>query len=191
MKHFFDCGSHLLEGLEQFSRSYCFDQSWLIDSFEANPYTYRRAIQAQPLLGFEYRLLNQAVWIADGQIEVNIDPSDRTSDASNILSVPPAADPEWGTIFDWREKCVVPAVNFSRLVLESSASFIAVKLDIEGAEFAVLQSLIGSKALSRVDHLYVEFHERFFGYERPRYRALRDTLITIARRNTRKFERWD
>ncbi|MGL5034009.1 MAG: hypothetical protein ACRC6M_09445, partial [Microcystaceae cyanobacterium] len=39
---------------------------------------------------------------------------------------------------------------------------IIVKLDIEGAEFSVLDDLFSTPAVTEINELYVEFHERFF-----------------------------
>ena len=38
-------------------------------------------------------------------------------------------------------------------------------MDIEGAEFPVLRHLLEDGTITLVDHLYVEFHERFIPRE--------------------------
>lgn len=42
-------------------------------------------------------------------------------------------------------------------------TYIVLKLDIEGAEYEVLENLINSGRINRINELYVEFHDMFFG----------------------------
>ena len=40
--------------------------------------------------------------------------------------------------------------------------YIVVKLDIEGAEYEVIESMLNSGAINRVNELYIEWHDHFF-----------------------------
>jgi FkbM family methyltransferase len=57
----------------------------------------------------------------------------------------------------------VNLINFSNYIFQKSNIFnkIVVKMDIEGAEIDVLESLIKSSAIKKIDILYVEFHSKY------------------------------
>jgi FkbM family methyltransferase len=73
----------------------------------------------------------------------------------------------------------VPAIDFSRWLKEMvarhteadcSKPFIVVKMDIEGAEYAVLEELVNDGAIALVNDLMVEFHtQQFDQNQQPRY----------------------
>jgi len=73
----------------------------------------------------------------------------------------------------------VPAIDFSRWLKEMVAQhteadrskpFIVVKMDIEGAEYAVLEELVNDGTIALVNDLMVEFHTHQFDQkQRPRY----------------------
>jgi hypothetical protein len=78
MKLFVDCGTHLGDGLKQHIALLGIDETWLIDSFEANPYTFQYLASALDrtlaIPGFEFfafprlRLINKAVWVRSGSL---------------------------------------------------------------------------------------------------------------------------
>lgn len=57
----------------------------------------------------------------------------------------------------------INTIDFSRFISErySRNDFIAVKMDIEGAEYEVLQKLIKDDTLGYIDLLFVEFHSQY------------------------------
>jgi FkbM family methyltransferase len=73
----------------------------------------------------------------------------------------------------------VPAIDFSRWLTETAARhtgadgskpFVAVKMDIEGAEYAVLEKLVRDGTITLISELIVEFHtEQFDQNQRPHY----------------------
>jgi FkbM family methyltransferase len=73
----------------------------------------------------------------------------------------------------------VPATDFSRWLKEmiarhtepdGSKPFVAVKMDIEGAEYAVLEKLVHDGTITLVSELMVEFHtQQFDKNQRPHY----------------------
>lgn len=68
------------------------------------------------------------------------------------------------TICDWKKKLTgkkykVPVMNIIDILREIPLEAeIHLKLDVEGAEFVILNKLINSNQLSRVHTLYVEWH---------------------------------
>jgi FkbM family methyltransferase len=80
----------------------------------------------------------------------------------------------------------VPAIDFSRWVKEmvarhteenGSKPFVVLKMDIEGAEYAVLEELVRDGTMKLISELLVEFHtEQFDHVQRPHY-ARREASI--------------
>jgi FkbM family methyltransferase len=176
MKYFIDCGTSLFEGLEKFNSFYHFDTSWKIDSFEANPLTYETALKRKPNypnLNFQ----NKAVWIHDNTVNVNINDKLPLDNGTNILENPPDRDIQYNRKFNWTRKLSVPAVDLARVICSSNDDVIVVKLDIEGAEFEVLEHLIKTNAVKKISNMYVEFHERFFINDVEKYRQKKYELI--------------
>ena len=53
--------------------------------------------------------------------------------------------------------------NFSEFLNQFDGNtYLVVKLDIEGAEYEVLENIITSGMINKVNELYVEFHDNFF-----------------------------
>src|SRR6202035_2855296 len=88
----------------------------------------------------------------------------------------------------------VAAIDFSRWLKEmvarhteagDSKPFVVVKMDVEGAEYAVLEELVDNGTITLVSELMLEFHtERFDKTQRPRYArreaGIRDELCHLA-----------
>ena len=60
------------------------------------------------------------------------------------------------TIDTWEE---VETINLSEFIFKLGCVVKILKMDIEGAEVAVLRELISSNAMRMVRHLFVETHE--------------------------------
>lgn len=152
------------------------DGKWKVYCFEADPYTYRQSLtiyEALKSTGLAIEYKNAAVNSVNGYVKVNS--STIESQGSNILKSPPQWDKDWDHGFGYREEDIsVMSIDFS-LFLKNVATkddFVVVKMDIEGAEFAVLQSLIDTSAYELIDHLYCEYHDRFFD-DTEKYQSLR------------------
>jgi FkbM family methyltransferase len=191
MYYFIDCGTSLFDGLKYFNNIYRFNDNWKIDCFEVNPYTYDEALKIKPTYTDKLNLYNKAVWINDDSIDVNINEDVPLDNGTNILVNPPDRDIQWNRKFNWKKKVKVPCVDLSRLINESDAKNIVVKLDIEGAEFEVLPHIIKEGAIKKITHLYVEFHERFFISEVEKYRNLKHELISEAKKHVLQFTEWE
>lgn len=164
---FFDGGTHFFQGFLQFADKYEIDSSWNCYSFEANPITYQLSQSRKPS-GFNIDHRLQALLDKETLVEVHCAKEhggDFTSQGSNVLEQVPGSDGPMGMRFDYdAERRLVQSIRFSDLLVNTvkPEDFVLVKLDIEGAEFAVLDDLIETGAISLINDLYVEFHERFF-----------------------------
>jgi hypothetical protein len=62
-----------------------------------------------------------------------------------------------------KKKFFVKAINFNNFLKRNFKNFdkIVVKMDIEGAELNLIESLIKNKTLTMIDILYIEFHSNY------------------------------
>ena len=103
----------------------------------------------------------------DGEIDMYIESPDTeirdTGQGSSIV-----AKEKWNPqngILKFREDLVpVPCIDLSKfLELHSSEDdFIVMKLDVEGAEYDILDKMLEDMTLHRISHLFVEFHAKYF-----------------------------
>jgi FkbM family methyltransferase len=164
---FLDCGTHHCEGLTDFYKKGIIDNTFEIHTFEANPAC--NVEERVKLIKEENQLnittYNKAVWVEDGVIYFNQEnhtksksgsPTDNTSNIDG-----------WGSSIDgigyehngYETKVKVPSINFSKFVSELPDANIICKMDIEGAEFAVLRHMIQEGTITRIKEIYIEFHE--------------------------------
>lgn len=202
MKIFIDCGTHLFQGFKKFSEKYNIDSEWKCFCFEANPFTYERSKDIYNDLiesGYNITHLNKAVYNQEGTINVNCSKDDggpysdgHFSQGSNILSDPPDYDQTYRCGFTYQEdQVVVDTINFSQFLFENITQddFVVVKMDIEGAEFDVLPSIIDSGVYKLIDDFYCEFHERFFE-PKSKYRKLKEQYTQIFKDSGILVEEW-
>lgn len=172
MNIFLDCGTHLFQGFEEFSNIYKIDPSWKSFCFEANPLTYELSKKKYVnLLNSGYKIEHYNFAISDRYDELEIhcamspENTGFTNQGSNILCSPPLIDKVYGGIFDYEKNSrLVRTIDFSDFIDKNCEDddFVLVKMDIEGSEFHVLDRLIHTGAIKKINEIYVEFHERFF-----------------------------
>lgn len=176
-KLFFDCGTHMFQGFQQFAEKYSIESDWECYCFEANPITYKMSKKKYiELLNreFDIKHFNLAVSDKKGTVDVNCalayfydesEDGSYTSQGSNILEKPPNFEH-----LNYDEGVhEVRTIDFSGFMREivSPGDFVLIKMDIEGSEFSVLDRLIYDNTIEYINEIYVEFHEVFF--ENPEY----------------------
>ncbi len=123
-------------------------------------------------------LRHAAVWDADGTLQLSrapdfqADPASR-SIGSSVLGHPRGADGQAGV--------EVPALDILTLLREIGRPVALLKMDIEGAEVAVLERLLGSEEADWIETIFAETHEILMPDLRPKLRALRERVRGIAR----------
>jgi FkbM family methyltransferase len=147
-KIFLDCGTHYGEGLANFVNQYNMDSSWQIYSFEPNAFLHKQHVECNIHENIQY--INKAVFINEESITFNI--AWPNTDASSIYKS------HIGENF--HGSIEVDCVDLSKFIIDnfSKEDFIVIKMDIEGAEYAVLRKMMEDGSLLYVNDLYVEFH---------------------------------
>jgi FkbM family methyltransferase len=104
-------------------------------------------------------ILDYAAWIEDGLIELF---PGAVSDQSSTLIRGKQHVPEWSV--DYARGFPVKCLDFDRWLSEATSphDHVVVKMDIEGAEYRVLEKLIASGSIGRVKEIRVEWHWKKF-----------------------------
>lgn len=139
-KIFLDCGAHC-----GCSRRKCRNDfpDYILQSFEPNP-TFNKYCD---------KLINKAVWIYDGTVDF-FQFDGMTAAGSSLIEK--KAKFTSGGITKYQKRNV-ECINLARHIFSLNAEII-LKMDIEGAEYAILPHLIDSGALNKVSSLYIEWH---------------------------------
>jgi FkbM family methyltransferase len=186
MKTFLDCGTNFCQGLKAHIEQYKIDESWTIHSFEANPNTYKHAknIINRHFSHLNITLHNVAVWVEGGDLPItveyqsaegiksllltngfDVDCVDLSSEdalwvggASNTMGDQYLATPQMNELRSLDVKA--KGIDFIRFVETLDHGDIYIKMDIEGAEYLVLDRLLTSSAIKNIKEITVEWHNR-------------------------------
>lgn len=175
-KLFIDCGGHDGCSVVQFLLS---RPDYDVITFEANPelWGYYKNLPTT--------LIRKAVYDYDGEIEFIVDPID--ADGSSLIK---------SKKIDFTDKVknedcpliIVPCVDLSRFVREKSFEYqeIILKLDVEGAEYAILDKMLRDDTLKFVSKLYAEFHGHKIGISDDEHEKLYNKVTALV-----EIEYWD
>jgi len=181
MHKFIDLGSHMLDGVDIFLNHGAINSSYSVYCFEANPYVYSRALDKVDEMNkkfSQFAMHNIAVGNEDGIINLNVE-KNKTSNACNILEMPPVADVVYGAVFDWsqipvRSMCAKTLLHTCSVCSDDS---VIIKCDIEGAEFAFLNDLLQIEDITPIKQMFVEWHDRFWYPQHEQMIAEKNRLI--------------
>ena len=146
-----DCGADVGEVTEVMGR-----RGAKVYAFEPNPYAFD-VLQKRFADNPRVICLNKAVSDRDDVLKLFLhekadrDPLGR-SNSSSLLGVKSNINPD-----NWVE---VEAINLADFIKQLSAPVALIKMDIEGAEFDVLDHLLECDVLSNVGNVFVETHEK-------------------------------
>jgi FkbM family methyltransferase len=191
-KVFFDLGAHYGESLRQFVTQLPLDATWEIHSFEPNP----ACELASRLSNFHLpvQVHESAIWVHDGTIAFR-QQNHRTAACASPTDGQSAID-GWGSCLEslgsshpGLEPAIEVACEDLARILEaySPDDYVVVKMDVEGAEFAILRHLIQRRVINRIKRLYVEWHDRLLAIETP---DSRDDLEREVRNHGVEVVRW-
>ena len=161
-KVFLDCGTHLGQGLRAISKLEGIDKTWRIYSWEPNPYTYEANLKKNKNKNLNVTYYNKAVSTYNGEIELMIlrkKGKNYMGQGTTTLKVDDFANRErkQGQI---HKQIKIPCIDFLQFIEKNTQSSdeIIIKLDIEGAEYTILEHLLPSNVANRIKKIYVEWH---------------------------------
>ena len=170
-KGLLDFGANELQGYKIFKEKYNIDESWEVHHYEPNPALIDFISNNNDIGQFH----NKAVWDKNEQVRFIVDSEITTWQGSHI--------DQGSKTFKERAKgepktITVQAIDvFEILKQYDQSDYIILKMDIETAEFQVLQRMIDTDQLKKINDIYVEFHCRMFGNKRSEYRKWQDSLV--------------
>jgi len=157
-KIFIDCGYNQGNVTSDF-RNVLGDQ-FEFYAFEANPYLYEQFKNRNPFCILE----NKAVWVENTTIPFYVVTVDRhgnrntNTGASTLVK----SKSDWNmSIHKEQEVVDVEAIDFSKFIKDNfdPNDTIIIKMDIEGAEYDVIQNMIDNGVIHYINEMYIEFHD--------------------------------
>lgn len=149
MKYFIDCGAHCGESILSAKQKFGIDTH--VISFEAIPYLANQLIEIHKN-NDTVNVLNAAVWINSDikKFYVSCD----ITDGSSLL----------GTTINQLNESVyvnIPCFDLSEWINNTftEEDYVILKLDIEGAEYEVLNKMIESNSIRLIKELWGEWHD--------------------------------
>lgn len=165
---FIDGGAHRGESIATFVQSDLYKQhAWEMFAFEANPNLIPH-IPKMPNL----TVLGKAIWIHGRGVEFYL--------GENTLGSSIIKNKKSGGLSKIPTK--VESVDFGPWLKANFAldDYILVKLDIEGAEYDVLDKMLAEGDIKYVDELLVEFHNRKVHVSRRRDKKLIEKMTRLG-----------
>lgn len=165
MNIFLDCGYYVGIVLDQYLERNEIDKDWKVYAFEPlHSLNVEESIKRFP---FDIEWIDKAVWIEDSEVDFWVSERHNASYMDLVGNNAPS------------EKLVVPSMDFSKFVADlPKTDKIICSMDIEGAEYAVLEKMIKDKTLDRIDVLDIEFHHRILdGYTIDDSKRLREEIL--------------
>lgn len=167
-KLFIDCGSH--------------DGCSVIKFLEIHPDFECFSFEPNPILWPYYRLLptklhQSAAFTYDGTVTFFVDPID--ADGSTVMELKKVD--ATGSLSNQQCPTIsVPCIDLNAFIRDNTSptDHVVLKLDIEGAEYDVLEKLMQTGVMNRIDELLAEFHWERAGIPEKRHIALLESLKT-------------
>jgi len=155
-KIFIDGGARKGESIDCFIKTRADLKGCDIHFFECNPYYIKTLEQLQKNSDYNVHVHPTALWNKEGEQNFYI-AIDQWGDLGSSL------DPTNKQKLDLEHPIIVKTITLSNFLCQFNKNdYIIVKLDIEGAEFEVVTDLLSTNKLSRINELYVEWHDSFY-----------------------------
>ena len=134
-----------------------------------------------------HRLIQAAVFDRDGteQFFLDRDDGDGSTFFSNKLTAPNGG---FGSL-DLANPITVRTIDLSSWLRKNTGSFdyVILKLDVEGAEYDILEKMMRDRTIRRIKHLFVEWHWDKIGVPGERH----ETVVHALQRQGIPILEWD
>jgi FkbM family methyltransferase len=189
-----DCGSNIGQGYEKLSKKLKIDSSWIVYMFEPNEV----CVDVLKRRYSGINIINKAVWDSDTKRRLTVQyqyvGDDFQSDIypvcngwiggfSNVLDN--FIKPRWIKKDDLKINGYVDCIDLSKFISKLKGKLF-LKLDIEGAEFCVLDKMIKDKSILSVDTIFIEWQEDMI-----KENVSRDKYIDFFNKNHIKYFEWE
>jgi FkbM family methyltransferase len=147
---FIDGGGNWKKIVDRYLALANFDKIYV---FEPNPFFYNSYDYSN------YELIKKAIWVENTKMPFYI--SKDTNQVASSLFENKFCKVENKLVSNYWEKTIeVECVDFSEWIKKNftSSDDVTLKLDIEGAEFEVIDKMIIDDTIKMINKLYVEFH---------------------------------
>lgn len=174
-KLFIDCGGHNGSSVRKFRRQFDPTCRFEIFTFEPNPAFARDYANFQ-----RHHLLPYAVWTDDTEMDFFLDRED--GDGSTLIREKTTREDGGIGQLDKEIPLKVRAIDLSSWIKRNfrNGDHLVLKLDIEGAEYKVLEKLIQDETIKLVDQLFIEWHWSKIGLAEAAHRDLASRLATLG-----------
>ena len=158
-----DCGGHMGQTIDYFKKSYSYLQNkWEIYCIEAIPELCNIISKKHP----DINIINKAVWINENKLNFykttikkqylkkENDDSFIYGQGSSLMSSKITGS------LDKETPLQIEGLHLSKFIKNSfnKDDHIWLKLDVEGAEYEIIEDLINSNTLEYINKLFIEFH---------------------------------
>ncbi len=143
-KIFIDLGGNKGQSIKLFLERYPNAKDFEIHTFEPNPILW------DILKEFPAILHKEVAWIYDGEIDFYVA---KRSEGSTVVRGKITAK------VDYDNPKRFPCIDFGKWISQFKDDFILLKINIEGAEYPILEHMIKDGSIRYIDELYVQFHD--------------------------------
>lgn len=151
MNIFIDLGCYSGDSVEQFRNwrkvSFPDKEDWVIHAFDANP---KFLSKWETMKDENTHFYLKAAWTEDTTLSFAVDSEDEPLGSTLMQGKK--------KIWDNNEKIEVEAFNFSEWLKQFENDYVIIKMDIEGAEFPLLNKMVADNTITIPAVLLVEFH---------------------------------
>jgi len=157
-------------------------ENWCIYQFEP---TIRHApiLQEKAFMNPNIHFIPKALWVEDGYLVFN-DYGEKF-ESNNLID---ENTKEIDYLGQPKEiEYLVECIDFLRWIKENTKQFHykILKLDVEGAEFFILNKMIEKKMIGIFNEYWIEFHARF---DRSLFSPIKNIIVTELKKKRRKLE---
>ena len=147
---YIDCGGHTGQSIERFVKSKFYKK----DKYEMYSFEPIEHLSAVYRDREDINFIGKAVWIKDGFVDFFISKKKKMSQGSSLIKEKTSGK------LDKENPVNIPCIDLDKWIKEnfSKDDNIILKMDIEGAEYEVLQHMIDNGSIKYLNRLYMEFH---------------------------------
>lgn len=178
---FIDCGTNKGQGFRLVAKKFGINSNWVVELFEPNPLcdTTDHVVS--------YAILHQkAVWDKNGFVPFSLMlENDEGSSVNCLMDSGICKDPDNTAYRHHKYVIQVECIDISSILNQyNDDDFIVVKIDVEGAEFAIVRKMLKDGSIKKINHLLIEWHTIYLssetgGKEAELKRQIRETGVNL------------